>query len=79
MKVGVKGCQEEILSGALNEIYKDRNIKSKPNNILLRLVIKIYNFFVSRLPLSYLFGTTNIGEELTLYGILDGQYSLIIG
>jgi hypothetical protein len=45
----------------------------------MRAVIRIYNIFVRKAPLSYLFGPTKVGEELTLFGILDGQYSLVIG
>jgi hypothetical protein len=29
--------------------------------------------------LSYLLSSTQVGEELTLYGIQDGQYSLVVG
>ncbi len=67
-KITVKGCKEANISGALNELYRDRNITSQPSDIL-RFIVKIYNFFVSRSPLCYILSPTKIGEELTLYGI----------
>lgn len=68
-KITVKGCKEANISGALNELYKDRNITQQSSNIFIRFIVKIYNFFVSRSPLCYILSPTKIGEELTLYGI----------
>lgn len=79
IKISVKGCKEANLSGALNELYKDRNLSKQPSTVIGRAFVKIYNFFVSRAPLSLLLSSTQIGEELTLYGIQDGQYSLVVG
>jgi len=47
--------------------------------MLVKIMVAIYNFFVSRAPLSYILSTTKIGEELTLYSVQDGQFSLVIG
>jgi len=62
MKIAVKGCKEANLSGALNELYKDRNLSKQPSNVIGRAIVKVYNFFVSRAPLSYLLSSTQIGE-----------------
>jgi hypothetical protein len=79
LKITVKDCKEVNLSGALNELYKDQNLSKHPSTWIGRALIKVFNLFVSRAPLSYLLSSTQIGEELTLYGIQDGQYSLVIG
>lgn len=47
--------------------------------MVVRVAIRIYNFLVSKFPFSLILSPTEIGEELTLYGIQDGQYSLVIG
>lgn len=79
LKVAVKGCKEVNLSGALNELYKDRNMAAQPSSLVGRVLVRVYNFLVSRAPLCYLLNSTQVGEELTLYGIQDGQYSLVVG
>jgi hypothetical protein len=79
LKIAVKGCKEVNLSGALNELYKDRNLSKQPSTLIGRTLVRVYNLFVSRAPLSYLLSSTQVGEELTLYGVQDGQYSLVIG
>lgn len=61
-KVFIKSCKEVNLSGALNEVYKDYNITNRSPNIFVKMGLRLYNFFVSRAPLSYIFSTTKVGE-----------------
>lgn len=61
LKATVKGCKEINLSGALNEVYKDRNMAAEPPNFIGRILLRLYNMLVSRAPLCYLVNSTQIG------------------
>jgi len=61
-KLAIVGCREASLSGALNEVYKDRNITESQMNIVFRIIVRLYNFFASRMPFNFILPTTKVGE-----------------